>query len=283
MCGGLPQRTHSRIAKFNACMALRNNAAPMRRAKLARSSTSAKLLDKILRGWMFIVVRRRVGVSFARCLARKETTRLALAALAAWRLQVALDLQQSACEMFVSGESSRLQTFTALCALRRSIVRRFYSVFDLWHQTARQERCVRRLCSVQVPAMDSGLQYRVLLKTHAWGAENDRALRRQLRHDVAALIAHHCMPNGGSGRKFPRALARVEEQVRVGSVLHLVGAEAEEYVKQSEEHERNGAKQVPGHLADLRQPLRRFVSLIDYWTVACGAFVRTAQKESERN
>ena len=257
MCGGLPQRAQSRIAQFNACMALRNNAAPMRRAKLAKISTSAKLLDGILRGWTFIVVRRRVGVSFARCLARKETRRSALAALAAWRLQVALDLQQSACEMFVSRESSRLQTFTALCALRRSIVRRFYSVFDLWHQTARQERCVRRLCSVQVPAMDSGLHYRVLLKIQAWGAGNDRALRRQLRHDVAALITHHCMTNGGSKHKFPRALACVEEQVRVGSVLHLVGAEAEEYMKQSEEEERNVAKLVPGHLADLRQPLRR--------------------------
>ena len=178
-------------------MALRNNAAPKRRAKLSSSSNSAILLDKFLRCWRFVVGRRRAGVLFARSLARKEAQRSGMAALAAWRLQVALDLQHSACEMFVSGENARQRTFAALCALRRSMVRRFYSVFDLWYQTARQERCFRRLCSVQVPATDIGLQYRVLLKTQAWAAGDERALRRQLRHDIAALMSHLCIARDG--------------------------------------------------------------------------------------
>ena len=244
-------------------MALRNNAAPKRRAKLASRSNSTILLDKMMRCWRFLAGRRRVGVSFARSLARKEAQRSGLAALAAWRLEVALDLQHSACERFVSGENARERTFAALCALRRSMVRRFYSVFDLWYKTARQEKCFRRLCSVKVPATDNGLQYRILLKTQAWAAGDERALRRQLRHDIAGLMAHLCIAISSRKDTFPRVSAGVEEQVLVGSVLHLSSVEAEDYMRQAEEQKRDATEHMSsGHLEDFRQlNMRRYPCL----------------------
>lgn len=225
-------RARQRTCLFVACMAMRNNAAPARRAKRAAgANTRSPELEQTFQSWSELACRRRVGFLFASSLARKARVHKGTSALAAWRLAVAFRLQESAYGTYMTTERERERNFAALHAQRRNLVRHFYSILHEWFQVARDEKCFRKLCSLSVPAAENAVQCRIVIKRGAWSCD-DKQLKRQLRRDIASFVAQmHTGKRKGLSLPEPTLVASIQDQIHIGQLQKMWGPAAEDYVE----------------------------------------------------